>query len=514
MQIISTYIGHSNELGCAAGCLMNPSAVVRDAETAKVFTVTKTAHKYVVWDPKHDETTRGSTWTTSGNGYVYGTYPPGAAVRRTMHSIVMELDGTVVPPDHTIDHINRIKTDNRRENLRVVRQSIQNENRDDRSDRKPPPPPLVALGVSRMPRYMRWEDSEKKFTGSDHPMAKTGGVNLTGSKARDMSILGKFQNCTQKFCDMYDRWHGDADAEADAELRLRLSAEYNRVTKFVHESMPSLVPEADYVDLDDILSEPAFCRALNDRLVRLMEVEPTVTHGSLNGDTTYRRLRTARIFALDWSSKGRKDGDVTVTTLFDAVHEDEARALYGLSKWDSTGSSPSLHVTRELEARHPSLRGVKKVRLADFVYEHVLRKGPVPVGKTIVPLNYKPYDLREANLLLMDGESGKAFKSPKTLATPAVLADDPVFAPYLETFRCLPRGVTLLTNGARGYNYQFGKGSPSSDTGNIAVPVKGVGNAFLAKVLPRMRANDPTFDATNTLYQEMVRSYEAAQLAA
>jgi hypothetical protein len=476
----------------------------------------------VISDPVDADATAGVTMTVGSNGYVCCIYPPGSATsnNRTMHSVVMELAGVVVPDGYSIDHINRIKTDNRRANLRVVKQSIQNENRDDRSDRKPPPPPIAALGVSRMPRYMRWDDAEKKFTGNDHPMAGSAGFNLTGTKA-GVSMLRKFHDCVEKFCKMYEVNY-EATSLANDEIleRVRLSKQYNRIVRSAHSVRPDIFPDGKYIDIDDILSEPMFCRALRDRIAPLVAAEaasappdkPLVTHGSLNGDTAYRRMLSASIFAFDWSSKGRKDGDVTVTTLFDAVHEGAARALYGLSKWDSSGSSPSLHVTRELEARYPSLRGVKKVRLVDFFHEHVLKKGPVPAGKTIVPLNYKTYDLREANLLLVDGESGKSYKSPKTLVAPAVLADDPAFAPYLETFRCLPRGVTLLTDGTRGYKFQFGKGSPSSDAKSISSPVREVCKKFLNDVIPKMRAADPTFDATNALYQEMVRSYEAAML--
>jgi hypothetical protein len=233
----------------------------------------------------------------------------------------------------------------------------------------------------------------------------------------------------------------------------------------------------------------------------------------MEGTTTFHNIQTFGIFKVRMTSNGRKGGDVTATTLFDAVHEGTVRNLYALSKWDSSGASPYLNVTRGLAAEYPSLVGQKKVQLATFFYEHILGKGPVPEGKTVVPLNYKPFDIREANLILLDGESGKANKSPKTLEMPEAIADDPAFEQYEATFRYMPRGVTMPSDGARGFKFQFGKGSLSSGTPSISAPTRGVCAAFIDKVLPTMRDNDPNFDATNAVYQDMVRTYEAAMIA-
>lgn len=105
----------------------------------------------------------------------------------------------------SIDHINRIKTDNRIANLRLATQSDQNNNRAARSDKQKPCQELVDAGVENLPRYVRWDKTEKKFVIEKHPSlvksVEEGGrktAMISGSKSSKLSVVEKYQDILAK----------------------------------------------------------------------------------------------------------------------------------------------------------------------------------------------------------------------------------------------------------------------------------------------------------------------------
>jgi hypothetical protein len=99
---------------------VNPTITFGTTDGGNQVTVMKCGTMSVLCDRSFAEATDGVVWDMHDDGVVYGCFPRGSIVERTMHSVVMELAGVDVPPDAEIDHIDLMKTDNRRENLRVI----------------------------------------------------------------------------------------------------------------------------------------------------------------------------------------------------------------------------------------------------------------------------------------------------------------------------------------------------------------------------------------------------------
>jgi hypothetical protein len=78
-----------------------------------------------------DEKLLGLTWGSHDGRYVEHRYrkADGRLVHFMMHNAVAERMGIVVPRGYVVDHKNRNGFDNRRENLRVVPKSVDNQNR-------------------------------------------------------------------------------------------------------------------------------------------------------------------------------------------------------------------------------------------------------------------------------------------------------------------------------------------------------------------------------------------------
>lgn len=435
---------------------------------------------------EYDSHDAGHSWYVQSNGYVYSRLQGQLA---PLHVRLVQ----DVPPGRSIDHINRVKTDNRRANLRVVDQAAQNANRADRADRINPPDELVALGISRLPRYMRWDNSEAKFTCAGHPFASFG--PLTGTKSAAVSLVDKFRDCLQKLVHAYDA-HGayTEQVNKDAKDRVRLASEYNELVRFAHTTDPGIFPDGPYVEIDDLEDEPSYCRKILGMLPA--PVEGAILHGPRNGAVEWRAFPDEGVIAqIKASSSG------VAVTMFDLRL---ASAVETLPLWDTTGASPCLPVTTGLARQHPSLVGHRKVQLADFVWHVLLGHPAPPPGFVVVPLNYQQYDLRAENLVLAEGATGKEYRRPKDVKPAEILR--PAMDAHGMTF--MPRGVTMSAD--RGsYRFQFGKGSPAYGTSPIAAgkTAASVARAFFERVLPKMRDADPEFEGKNAAYQRMSSTY-------
>jgi hypothetical protein len=148
----------------------------------------------IVYDSEFDSIAMsGQGWSKNQSGYAYNH-------EQYMHKLVADHFG-ISKPGYTIDHINCCKFDNRKKNLRPASQSEQNCNRPSRSDKLPPPKELIDIGITELPRHVRWDSSEQKFIIEKHPYlleevrkGTRSKACVSGTKSKATSILGKYQD--------------------------------------------------------------------------------------------------------------------------------------------------------------------------------------------------------------------------------------------------------------------------------------------------------------------------------
>ena len=85
-----------------------------------------TAKEYVILSPEDLDLKQFVIWL-SNRGYI-GLWLPGSSKAIYLHRFIIDRMGIEIPEDHEVDHINRLKFDNRRENLRVVTHAENNAN--------------------------------------------------------------------------------------------------------------------------------------------------------------------------------------------------------------------------------------------------------------------------------------------------------------------------------------------------------------------------------------------------
>lgn len=162
----------------------------------------------------------------------------------------------------TVDHINRIKLDNRIKNLRMASQSEQNSNRDSRSDKKPPCDELIEAGVLSLPKYVRWDKSEKKFVIDKHPYLvnevkqnNRKNPEMSGTKSIKLTIIQKYQDILARLEEMNIKYSGDPELDAK---RIQYKKEYEDICKCIqiYEGNDNTVNlESDNAALDPIISK-------------------------------------------------------------------------------------------------------------------------------------------------------------------------------------------------------------------------------------------------------------------
>ena len=147
----------------------------------------------VVYDSVFDVDFDSYKWYENQNGYIVTHNKDKKIVY--MHSLILnKVEGK------SIDHINYIKSFNVSENLRYATQSEQNTNRKDRKDKCGPPKELLDIGITNLPRYIRYDYSEGKFVIERmHPgIAISGTFNYSGSKSKNVSMIYKYYDIIKK----------------------------------------------------------------------------------------------------------------------------------------------------------------------------------------------------------------------------------------------------------------------------------------------------------------------------
>lgn len=147
-------------------------------------------------------------WTVQiGNGYAYAKIPV-TKTNITLHSFVIKNmnpnDERINDKKYSIDHINRIRLDNRRVNLRWATQSIQNSNQNKRNRKKTAKPLPEEITQDMIPKYVYYckecYNKEKQlfrefFRIEKHPKQKK---TISSSKSSKLTILEKLEKIKEK----------------------------------------------------------------------------------------------------------------------------------------------------------------------------------------------------------------------------------------------------------------------------------------------------------------------------
>lgn len=357
----------------------------------------------------------------NANGYV-------CINNRYVQADVVLFKNIAVPVGRTIDHIDWLKHDNRAANLRVVGMSEQNANRTSRLDKIPAAATLSIFGVTELPRYVRWEPLERKYSLHDHPYTialKDMGivVNPSGTKAIGVCLADKLRGILMKYQELLElaQEHlpnvvGVSNALID--LRVRLGSEYNDVVRFL-KAEGVVSPHAPEADLEALNGPARFVASLLQKLPPPMGAQ---------GGAGHHAVAFVPVPALNAAVRFKGEDYLIVDA------EDQEALKY-------INSDKVIALT---VAQYPALasRLGKKMQPTDFIWRGVMGRD-IPDGFCVRSLNMRTKDARKANLFLYEGGFREwGMKPNRTHVDLDGQILDNAFASILGT-DILPRHVSL-----------------------------------------------------------------------
>lgn len=181
-----------------SGCI-NPNEVyVVEHNDEKVCFMKVDDNVYTIIDYKHVDKIRQYAWYLHKHtGYICHTVSHSNEEMKGrnyvyLHQYVhMYCEGIECPEKYSVDHVNRIKTDNRAKNLRSASQSLQNENRERVfANRQEPHDELKAIGITHYPKHLRYDNSQGRFLIEKHPGLPANKTCINGT--RSGSIINRY----------------------------------------------------------------------------------------------------------------------------------------------------------------------------------------------------------------------------------------------------------------------------------------------------------------------------------
>jgi hypothetical protein len=410
---------------------------------------------------------REYTWSMNGDcdyPICGGTY---------MHRIVM--DNTAVPRGAlSVDHVNWIKPDNRRANLREATQGEQNQNRFTRADKGAVRAELTQAGIERLPRGIRWDNTAGRYTCSDHSACK--GKPCNGTRHGDSDEVAKFKDCLDVYIANLEADDHFRAEHALGAVRARMAEEYNAIVRSAHVFDASM-PDGPYAMIDDIVDDLTHAKRI---MATLGEVR--VTKGAANMDWREVVAPNGLVGAI-----GRIKGPTL--TLYD---ERFRTRLEGLN-WDVEGGAPRA--------------------IAALVWSELAGKA-IPAGHVVGAISRRAFDVRLENLELVVGRQGYRGTDDDWIVPDGI---GPVIG-----MRFLPKGVTVnaskvmiskagrLHPGEHGANANGMWSKTRSTSRDAANTTKLVCDAI--ECLKKTHGVDE-FDASNATYQRLLGEYLDARQA-
>ena len=445
--------------GRHTGEVFNRAVLVDDK-----YVVITVCGKAVVYDYDLFDAFGVRTWTESGEDYP-------SHGNMYMHRFIMGKSNDPMRP--SVDHINRVKSDNRRANLRFASQSEQNMNRATRIDKKPACQELQQHGISRLPRGIRRDDGKERYTCRDH-RACEGKRNLNGTRHSGNSEAAKFKDCLLKYIA-----HLEADADASSvaafnDLLRRLAQEHADIVRRAHEFDPE-IPDGPYADMDDIDDDLTYARSL---LPILTDVE--IVRGAPN-------LEVQDVPVPDDERYVARIKGETVT-LFDADFADDLVEI----NWEVGAAGPQV-----------KKKNMPKKGLGEHVWCELAGRD-IPPGYVLHNVDGQLYDVRIENLEVIETSKVVAKKTCDAL----IQVPDGVDI----GMRYLPMGVTV-----NGTKVQVTKGlaQPNLESGGWSKSCASTADAKRKRecIFKAIRAIEEkqgaeAFRAENATYQRLRGEYD------
>ena len=442
---------------------MNKGVVVRDHVADKNYVVLSVqgGRSSTVVDYDDFAMMSGLTWI------VNNTYVCESTSKKYLLAFVM---GRV--NNMSVDHVNQIKTDNRRCNLRQATQSQQNVNRDHRSDRYDPPTSLKDTGIHVMPRFIRWDPTCQRYTLADAPFAPK---TLNSTRSAQCSHEGRYLDCLKKYIaamDAMDPLVLEADMN-ECDARRKSATEYVAIARAAHDYDAALFPVPDVLPrYRSLHMELALAK---EQHAYLVQKGVTICRGAPNQQSQYGMVTLGDGTQIGTVVKG---GNII---LYDTAFAEAVR-----------------NVALDIDASSVRVRvDGGRMPLATFIWTRCAMRS-IPEGKCVVPVNFERYDARLSNLKLIDGKSGKSAKRSAVTDVPDGVDIGMPFLPLEVTIR-RDKGSALQVR-ADGNSQNF----------------KNHGNTMQEALTDAINAlrRGPEFDATNSVYQSRMREFrEATRLA-
>ena len=328
-----------------------------------------------------------ATITIPDNGYAYF-----GSSKHLLHIWIAE---TFKGPRtaETVDHIDRVTTDNRLANLRWASQSLQNVNRG-RVYRVATDLAEIAPGFTTvdLPRYIQYRPSAVEKTGATRGAffaIEHGNVRRKTETRKELTLLDKYYQAIciadelgilRHACDLEP---GGSELRAEAIALFRSHAESGGTA---HPIVATLAPPA--------ASMTALATAAAGGTPKRKRVENAPPRDVVVDGETYTVYAKAGVHVVC-----DKKNAAAIASVGDWSVEKSDGASVAIRQAIRTNKKTTLK--GDLAARFPAMRAwaTDKISLPEFSWRFCMLK-EIPEGHSVVSLNKIPGDVREANLCL------------------------------------------------------------------------------------------------------------------